>query len=57
MSCCGLFIGYVFGSIQNDNLEWGLGIGSNKENPVGIQIAINGFYLFDDEHSKKLLKC
>ena len=53
----GLHIGYIFGSIQDVDFEWGLGVELNKKNSVGIGIRWNKFYLYDECYSYKKLKC
>ena len=52
-----LYIGYVFGSIQDIDLEGRLGWKSNKWSSEGIWIRGNGFYLYDGDHSFKRSEC
>jgi len=52
----GLSIGYVFGSIQDVDIEGVLGVHSNRKNSVGIVIRWNSFALYDDNHYHKRLK-
>ena len=53
----GFSVGYVFGSIQEVDLQEELGYGFNKKKSVGIWIGENKFYLHDEDHSFKQLEC
>ena len=57
VSTHGFFIGYVYGLIQNIDVDVALGVRSNEKNSVGIWLRSNGFYLLDQDHSFKKLKC
>ena len=51
------YIGYVFGWIEDFDLEERVGIGSNNKNSVGFNISRNKFYLYDTGQYRKQLKC
>lgn len=57
LSLYGFFIGYVYGSIHDVDVECELGDGTNRMHSVGIEIGGNKYYLFDEDHSSKQFNC